>query len=163
MRRSVRLTVAATLAAMGSVVFLSTALAQNAPPTPEEQAKQAVLVRKSVFEVMSWNFSPLAAMLRKRIPFDAEVAQKAAIRVEQMAPMIIDAFQQDTRKFQVETRAREAVWSNKADFDAKANDLVKAAAALTAAAKTGDQAQTLKAAAQVGKVCGACHDSFRTD
>ena len=43
----------------------------------------------------------------------------------------------------------------------KSDGLTKAAAALTAAAKTGDKAATLKAAGEVGKACGACHDSYR--
>jgi cytochrome c556 len=47
------------------------------------------------------------------------------------------------------------------DFDSKANDLVKAAADLEAAAKSGDEAATKKAAGAVGKTCGACHDQFR--
>jgi len=89
------------------------------------------------------------------------VVQKAAQRVEFTSGMISEVFANDTRKFQVETKAREGIWTNKSDFDAKAKDLQDRAAALEAAAKTGDKDATIKAAQAVGKACGACHDQFR--
>ena len=39
--------------------------------------------------------------------------------------------------------------------------LTTAAGALVTVAKTGDKAATLKAAGEVGKACGACHDNYR--
>jgi len=53
------------------------------------------------------------------------------------------------------------VWTGTADFKGKADDLEKAAAGLTAAAKSGDQKATMTAAQAVGKACGSCHDSYR--
>lgn len=152
------------LAAMCSVAVMSTAVAQNAPPTPEQQAQQAVETRQALFKLMNFSFAPLAAMLRNRIEFDAALAQKAAERVEFLAPMISDVFQQDTRQFKnIKTQARDGIWGSKAEFDAKTQDMIKAAQALTAAAKSGDRAATLKAAGAAGKACGSCHDSFRNE
>ena len=151
------------LAAFCSLSVISVALAQDAPASPEEQAQQAAELRQSVFKLMGWSMGPLAAMLRNRMPFDAAVAQKSAGRIEQLAPMISDVFQQDTRKFKVKTKAREGIWTNKSDFDAKAQELLKAANALVAAAKTGEKGATLKAAGAVGKACGSCHDDYRDE
>ncbi len=149
-------------AALYFATAISAGAAEDAtPPTPQEQAQQSAELRQSVFKLMNWNMGPLAAMLRNRSPFDAAVAQKSAMRLEQLAPMIPDVFQGDTRKFQVKTKARESIWTNKSDFNAKADDLAKATAALSAAAKSGDKGTTLKAVATVGKACGACHDDFR--
>jgi cytochrome c556 len=75
--------------------------------------------------------------------------------------MIPDLFKLDTRKFQVKTKAREGIWGSMADFTAKADELSKAAAALTTAAKGGDKGATMKAIGAVGKACGNCHDNFR--
>jgi cytochrome c556 len=75
--------------------------------------------------------------------------------------MIGEVFQADTSKFQLKTRAREGIWSHKSDFQANNDDLVKAVAALSTAAKSGDKTTTMQAAAAVGKACGACHDNFR--
>jgi cytochrome c556 len=100
-------------------------------------------------------------MLKNKVPFDAALAQKSAQRIEMLAPMISEAFQADTRKFTLKTKAREGIWANKSEFQTKNDDLVKAAAALSTAAKGGDKKATMQAAAAVGKACGACHDNFR--
>jgi len=149
----------------GAVSILALActasLAQNAPATPEQKAQAAVDLRQSVFKLIGYSFEPVGAMLKRQRPFDADLAQKSAARIEMLAPMIGEAFATDTRQFKVETKAREGIWTNKSDFDAKNNDLIKAAANLTTAAKSGDQKAFTQAAAAVGKACGACHDSFR--
>ncbi len=90
-------------------------------------------------------------MMKNKAPFDANVVQKAAGRIETLAPMIPDTFVADTRKAGVKTRAREGIWTNMTDYKAKSDELARAAAALTAAAKTGDKGATMKAAGAVGK------------
>jgi len=144
-----------------TALVLSVASAQNAPPTPEEQATQATETRQGLYKLMGFNMDPMAAMLRNRIPFDAAQVQKSAVRIEQLAPMIPDLFKFDTRKFQVKTKAREGIWNSMADFTAKSDELAKAAAALAATAKGGDKGATMKAIGAVGKACGNCHDDFR--
>ena len=151
------------LAAVGSLIVASAALAQGgpAPPTPEQKAQTAVLTRQGLFKVQAFVFGPVGGMLRGA-PFDAAVVEKAAQRIQITGGLIPELFATDTHTFTgTPTKAREGIWTNKSDFDAKANDLVKAAADLEAAAKTGDEAATKKAAAGVGKACGACHDQFR--
>ncbi len=148
------------LAALCSVTALSVSVAQNAPQTPEQQAEAAVKTRKAVFDVQAFSFGPVGAML-KGAPFDAEKAAKAAARIQVTASMIPEVFQMDTRKFMVMTKAREGIWTNKSDFDAKAKDLQNAAEQLEMTAKGGDKGATLKAAGAVGKACGSCHDQFR--
>ena len=147
--------------AMISLLAVSAVLADGAPATPEEQARAAVELRQGLFKLMGWNMAPLAAMLRNKMPFDAAVAQKSADRMEHLSQMIPDVFQADTRQFKIETEALEGIWTGKSDFNAKAAEMNKAAAALSAAAKTGDKAATLKAAGVLGKACGSCHDTFR--
>ncbi len=144
-----------------SLFVLTVASAQTAPLTPEEQAKEMTATRQGLFKLMGFNMDPMAGMLRKRVPYDQAQIQKAAARIEALAPMIPDLFKLDTRKFQVQTKAREGIWNSQADFAAKADELAKAAAALSAAAKGGDQGATMKAIGAVGKACGNCHDNFR--
>ena len=150
------------LAAVGSLIVASAAMAQGAaPPTPEQKAQAAVLTRQGLFKIQAFVFGPVGGMLRGA-PFDAAVVQKAAERLEVTGGLIPDVFALDTHTYTgTPTKAREGIWTNKSDFDGKANDLVKAAADLEAAAKTGDKGATLKAAGAVGKSCGACHDQFR--
>jgi cytochrome c556 len=150
------------VAAVGSLIVASAAMAQGAaPPTPEQKAQASVLTRQGLFKVQAFVFGPVGGMLRGA-KFDAAVAQKAGERIQVTGGLIPELFANDTHTFAgTPTKAREGIWTNKSDFDAKANDLVKAAADLEAAAKSGDEAATKKAAAGVGKACGACHDQFR--
>jgi cytochrome c556 len=147
------------LLAVCSVAAVTTVIAQDAgKPTPEQTAVKA---RQGLLDTTSWAMGPMGAML-KGAPFDAALVQKNATRVAQLGSMIPDMFSTDTRKAtNVTTKAREGIWAQKADFDAKANDLVKAATEAAEAAKGGDKAATLKALGAVGKSCGSCHDSFR--
>lgn len=148
------------LLAVCSAASMTTVLAQDAPKISPEQA--AADARQSLLKVTSWNMAPLGDMLRNKAPFDAAVVQKNAARIAQLGAMIPDAFSVDTHKATgLKTKAREGIWTSKADFDARANDLVKAANDAADAAKSGDKGATLKALGAVGKSCGACHDTFK--
>ena len=158
-----RLTVRLAIAAIGSLATGANAFAQEsapAGPSPEEQAQQAVQLRQGLLRLVAWSWAPTAGMLKTK-QFDAAAVQKSATRVAQLSQLIPDAFKADTTKFDVKTRARAAVWASNGDFVTKADGLTQAANALSSAAQSGDQAAMFKAAAAVGKACGACHDSFR--
>jgi cytochrome c556 len=145
------------IAALCALATVSTAHAQVAP---EQKALDA---RQALFKLVDWSFAPAGEMLRNKAKWDAATVRKAATRVEALAPMIPDAFALDTRKSTgLKTKAREGIWTNAADFKAKADDLAKAAAALAAAAKSGADDKALRQAAMaVGKACSACHDSYK--
>ncbi|HUN75886.1 MAG TPA: cytochrome c [Steroidobacteraceae bacterium] len=143
-----------------SVAAISIAFAQNGPPNPQQRAEMALKVRQGLFDVQSFAFAPVGAML-KGAPFNADAAVTAAKRIQVTASMIPDVFKDDTSKFTLKTRARAGIWTNMADFTQKAHDLQQAAAGLEMAAMTGDKAETMKAAVAVGKSCGACHDEYR--
>lgn len=59
------------------------------------------------------------------------------------------------------SRARPEVWTNKADFAAKAAALGDATKALAAAAAAEDQAAFASALASTGAACKGCHDSYQ--
>lgn len=59
------------------------------------------------------------------------------------------------------TEALPAIWTNKDDFDKHAADLSTAADKLAVALKANDAAAAKLAFAETGKVCGACHRSYR--
>jgi cytochrome c556 len=152
------------LISIGLAAALSVASvhAAEGPPSPEDVAKGQIETRQGLFKVMAFSYRAVGGMLRNQVPFDAAVAQKAAERVAELGGFIPDLFVADTRKFTtVKTTALEGIWNSQPDFKVKADDLVKAATALAAAAKTGDKDATLKAGAAVGKACGGCHDQYR--
>jgi cytochrome c556 len=154
-----RVGVAAALAAVSAVAFSEGA---GGPPSPEAQAKSAIETRQGLFKVISNQMGPIGGMLRNQREFDAALVAKNAGRIQTLAEMIPELHTLDTRQFKtIKTGALDGIWASQADFKAKADGLAKAAGDTAAAAKTGDKANTLKAAAEIGKACGACHDNFR--
>jgi cytochrome c556 len=158
MNRLNRLGVAAALAAVSAL-----AVSQGAgPPNPEAQAKNAIETRQGLFKVMSNQMGPIGGMLRGQVPFDAELVARNAARIQMLAEISPDLFTLDTRQFKnIKTGALDGIWNSQPDFKAKADALVKAAAGAVAAAKTGDKVATTKAAQEMGKACGTCHDNYR--
>lgn len=147
------------LAALCALAVASVGLAQAASGN-EQDAQNAVKVRKAVFDVQNYSFAPVAAML-KGAPFNAKVVVTAAQRIEMTSQLIPEVFKFNTTSFKVNTKARDAVWKSMPDFVQKADDLTQAAQKMQAAAQSGDQSATMQAAISVGKACGSCHDEFR--
>jgi cytochrome c556 len=132
------------------------------PPSPEAVAKSAIETRQGLYKLLSNQMGPIGGMLRNQREFDAALVAKNAARIQTLSDMIPELFTLDTRPFKtVKTAALDGIWNSQADFKTKADGLNKAAGALVDAAKTGDKAATLKAAADVGKACGACHDNYK--
>ena len=59
------------------------------------------------------------------------------------------------------TRAKPAIWVNRADFEAAAGKLRAAGENFAGVAATGDTAAIKVAAGGVVKACGSCHKQFR--
>lgn len=61
----------------------------------------------------------------------------------------------------LQTSAKPAIWQNRADFEAKRADFLRAAAGYTAITGRGDVAAIGAATATIGKTCKGCHESYR--
>ncbi len=158
MKRLMSVGITAALIAASAVSLAQAA----APPSPEQQAKSAIETRQGLFKVMSSQMAPIGALLRNQGTFNAELVGKNAARIQTLSEIIPELFTQDTRQFKAtKSIALDGIWNSQADFKTKADALTKAAAGVAAAAKTGDKAATQKAAAEIGKACGACHDAYR--
>jgi cytochrome c556 len=120
----------------------------------------AIVIRTSLFKAITWSMKPLTDMLRDKRAFDPEIATTSARRLEQLALMIPDAFEHDTRGANADSRSRNDIWARPADFQLMANQLTRAAGELNAAVYSGDRRIILRAAARVGMACNACHDAF---
>lgn len=153
--------------ATSSLLLISSLLVINVTAqqeqTPEEMAQEAADVRQSVYKLLKAHMDPISAMARGRLPFDAALARKNSERISQLAAMIPDVFETDTRGFEVETLALDKIWDNKEDFVKHAQELVDKANAFAAAAQSGDQMTTMKELRPLGAACGNCHDNYRRD
>jgi cytochrome c556 len=126
------------------------------------KGEQALTYRKAVYQTMVWNFGPLAAMAQDKIPYDAAEFRKRAERVALLTPMLAESYIPDTRGLG-DSKLKPEMWSNRADFDQKLEDLVDRSATLAEVAKAGDAAKSKAAFFETANACKACHDKYRAD
>jgi len=151
-------------AASAVLTFTSSVSADSHASADNKRAAYSVDVRQSVFTLLGNNMGPLGAMARGKMPFDAALAEKSAIRISQLSEMITDSFAFNTTEYDLlETDALDVIWDKLDSFEEKAAALTEAANVLASTAASGDESATKKAIGGVGKTCGSCHDDFKVD
>ncbi len=129
--------------------------------TMQDEAWAALELRRSLFQVMGRAIEPLIGMVRDGHPFDPGVTGTSGLRLQQLAPLIRETFERDTRGFALPTQALDRVWTEKADFNAQADELTAAADALTAASRAKDLAAAARAMGRIFETCDDCHQDYR--
>jgi len=140
-------------------IACNAAIAQAQQPT---KAEQTLKYRKAVYQVIAWNFGPMAAMAQGKIPYDAKEFEMRAQRVAELTPMLSESYTPETESVSG-TKAKPELWSNRADFDAKMKDLVDRSATLATVARAGDAEKSKAAFLDTAQACKACHDKYRAD
>ena len=159
MKRMIRL---GWVAVAVSASALAVAQVAIKPAGSAAEAKAAIEARQNLFKDIKKAYEPMIAMMKNQQPFDANVVATNATRIQELSMKIPEAFAVDTHAFKdTKSEAQDRVWLSQVEFKAKTDATVQAAAALAAAAKTGDKAATLKAIPAMGKTCGGCHDIFK--
>jgi cytochrome c556 len=154
-RRTTR--VAALLLGAGAVAALvGTALAQQ----PPSKGEQALKYRKSLYQVIVWDFGPMGAMAQDKLPFDAREFARRAEHVAFLTPLLADAYPPESRDV-ADSKLKPEMWDNRADFEQKLKTLAERTATLSAVAKTGDVAKTKAAFFDAANACKDCHDKYR--
>lgn len=126
------------------------------------QQKPDVLVkqRQSAMTLIGKYWGPIAGMASGKVsPYNADVVSRNATYLENLAQMPWDGFHESTKG--EKSRALPATWEQKAKFDELAQRLQSETAKLGQVARAKDEAGVKQQSAAVGKVCGACHESFR--
>ena len=146
-----------TLAAAGIAIALGgiagTALAQMKPDVLVKQ-------RQSAMTLIAKYWGPIAGMASGKVsPYNADVVSRNATYLENLAQMPWDGFHDSTKG--EKSRALPAIWQQKAKFDELAQRLQAETVKLGQVARAKDEAGVKQQYAAVGKVCGACHESFR--
>ena len=154
---SIRSPSACLLAA--TCVLSASVAAHAAPPT---RAEQVLKYRKSLYQVMAFNFGPMGAMAQGKMPYDAREFALRADRVAFVAPLLAEAFPVEAQGV-ADSALKPEMWEHRADFDTKLKDLVDKSAALAAAARTGDFAQSKDAFFETANACKNCHDKYRKE
>jgi cytochrome c556 len=126
------------------------------------QVKPEVLVkqRQSAMTLIGKYWGPIAGMASGKVsPYNADVVSRNATYLENLAQMPWDGFHESTKG--EKSRALPAIWQQKGKFDELAQRLQSETAKLGQVARAKDEAGVKQQYAAVGKVCGACHESFR--
>ena len=126
------------------------------------QAKPDVLVkqRQAVMTLQGKYFGPLGAMASGKAPYNAAVVQRNAGFLDNLSRMPWDGFDPSTKG--EKSRALPAVFDSKAKFDEIASRLETELSTLVTVSRKGDEAAVKAQIGAVGKVCGACHNDFRS-
>jgi len=148
-----------TIALLTSMCLSAGAVQAEGTPSKGEQALK---YRKSLYQVMAWNFGPMGAMAQGKVPYDAAEFAKRADRVALIAPMLSEGFPAETKDLP-HSELKPAMWANRADFDAKMKDLVDRSAKLAAVAKAGDFATSKAAFFDTANACKACHEKYKNE
>ena len=141
--------------------FAVAAAAVSLPAAAQfQKPEDAVKYRQSAMTVMGNHFGRIGAMAAGRVPYDAATATANAEIVAMVSRLPFAGFVDGTAGTE-KGRASAAIWTKRADFDAKAKSMQDEVTKLLAAAKTNNL-DTLKAAfGEAGKTCKGCHDDFR--
>jgi cytochrome c556 len=119
--------------------------------------------RQSYYAMMGANFGPMIGMVKGEIPWQedqmaAYADQLAALATLDVMRGFVDGSDKGT------TRAKPEIWQNTPDFQAKMDDLKKAANALQAVANQGTDRKAIAAeVVATGKACKACHDEYKAE
>lgn len=145
------------------IAIFAFAVAAVAVPALAQIKPDAVIeYRRSAMTMIGWNFTPLSAMVKGKIAFDAKEFAKHAERIAGLAPQVLEGFAKGSDKG-AETDALPDIWIHFDDFQSKLNDLVDQSKALSDVARTGDEAKMKDQFKKLGGACKACHDKYKQD
>lgn len=118
----------------------------------------SIATRKDLMKAAGQQTGLGARMVRGDVPFDLAQAQRIFQVYADTAARYSTLFPEGSHSGG-ETAALPAVWSNRADFDARVAKW--GADARTEGAKVTDLATFRAAFGEVAKNCGSCHESYR--
>jgi len=122
-----------------------------------------IKARQSFMQVLAYNNGLLANMVRGKVPYDAELAQTAALNLKLAAQMNMSSVWVVGSDMSVagnDTKTKPELWSTWPKAGSYLTDLSEASALLDGVAGMG--LEQMKAAfSDVGKACSSCHKDFR--
>ncbi|KAA1149944.1 cytochrome c [Pseudoalteromonas sp. FUC4] len=124
-----------------------------------KEPSDAIEYRQAAFSMISVQIGDMGAMLKGKVPFNAEQFKMRANNAAALSKMPWEAFYEGTDKG--DTAALAAVWAENATFVEKANAFAANADKLALAAQSGDKAVIGKAFGAWAKGCKDCHKQFK--
>ena len=136
-----------------------TALSMSAPALAD-RAEDAIKYRQGVFTAFRWHFGTMGAMVRGKMEYDAQQFAHHATQLAALTRMPREGFI-DGSDFG-DTAAKEELWENLDDVNARFDKLISDADALLAV--TGGSLDDVRPAfGAVAKNCKGCHDNYKEE
>jgi cytochrome c556 len=123
------------------------------------KSDDAIKYRQSVYRVMAWNFSPMAAMVKGEMPYNKDVFARHAANVEFVSKLAMEGFSPGSDKG--DTKAKPEIWAKMDDFKGKMTRMNDEAAKLAQIAKSGSIDDIKKQFGATASSCKACHDEYK--
>ena len=127
----------------------------HSEPKPDD----AVHYRQGILMALGWNVGPMGAMVKGKVPYDAERFRFLAKRLELLAPMVREGFIESSRSAESDTRPE--AWENLEDFNQRFSELEKVSSDLAAITINGEREAVVKQFIATVNVCKDCHDNYR--
>lgn len=136
------------------------ATAALAPVALADESNPVIVHRQGIYKIIGGHMGGLKSILLLK--------NGATENLSWHAEGIVDAFKHMGNAYPAgsdsgETKAKPAIWTDRAKFDEAGKKAFGAALALVDAAKTGNVEQSTNAFKALGGTCKACHDDFRKD
>lgn len=145
------------LAVSGGLIFSAAIFAQG------EDARELMHERHENFEKMGKAFKRIRDELRSG-EASLPVITTSAETINGLARELHTWFPAGTGPASgIETEAKAEIWDNKADFNAKAENLVEESSAFLALTRKGDASEIMGGVRGLGGACKSCHDDYRVD
>lgn len=120
-----------------------------------ESHADPVKMRQETMKTIGGGMKVLSDMAKGKTDFDAAAATAALATMAEAAGTIPTVF--ETEAQDVESEAKDDIWSNWGDFVSKAEAL-KAATTEASVSEAGDMQGVM---GSVGAACGACHKAYK--
>lgn len=132
------------------------------PAYAHKGATGIVLERMQSMSAMKDAIAIIGNMMRGRLAFDPQEAQKQAKTLQAHATSMVSQFPDNEESRQKATKALEAVWQKPENFASIANELELAAEKFAAQAVAASDAKALRDPFTVmAKTCTSCHEAYR--
>ena len=140
------------LLALGSMLVLLPLALHAAEP------ENIIKYRKNVMKAIGGHTSAAGAIVEGKVDFKRDLAEHAR-SLQTLTGDIPALFPKDSDFG--ETKAKDEVWSKRADFEKRAKDTKTKAAAFAKAVQAGNQPGIAASFKELGESCKACHKDFR--
>lgn len=144
-----------------AVVAASLIAASFAQAGPREE--NAVKARQGYYQMVLFDFGPLAGMLKGEVAFDADVAKTHAAGLKALADFDVDRLflpASSNTDLAGKTRALPTIWESREKFAELNKAWRDQATAVLASVDQGEGAFKAEVA-KLGGTCQACHDDYR--